>query len=783
MVGGQIYVQRYFSRSIFKNGPALTRTSGPSARHRGLLNDWQQFSDSNASLPYNMPFSMAQAARNTDRHAMAWGSSRLREQGITFVSAGNLRQEEIDAAAEETMEDKKEDVSLLPMESMPLPDRTKVIDRSGHNLYDELLPKGLPAKPVVQSPSPRRESISSQSSEEILFAGRRYLTPKSATKLTPATSKPATPAPGKQSERSALPSGTHLATPEITAQDSSSSGLERYNNILSSDQARGADHRGRARQRRKDSEEALVEDYIANMTFDDDTDYNVAENARSVKTGRRTEHFRFCDGATESKVNLKPQAPYQAAKKTTSIDQAIDWDSAGLEDFDDFSTTDEEVVEVSQVLRFRTRPSGPQYLVASLDKAVAEPRWVLHNQLTSASAVNGIRIFEEVQARKIQETTAGSEDSELDAEEDDLMDEIESEEEENDRILKHTSRMTDEQVARALAKQEELGLGGDELLLLDGHVDDYDEDMEKDYEFANGEAFIPFSSKKHLSHHTTSKRNRRQRDHFPSASTLADALDQDPYGAFDILDFDRPSLKSKKKGRKSDLPFELGVQDPELAERLRSTWEKDRNKKAARKLERQLERDEALLEASERNEPAAIRAEIRQFLVRDVDTLELAPMDSSQRAAMHRLAKSFKLTSRSQGKDGHGPGRYTVLTKGPHTPRFTLDTIWEVDALLESRKFFPKGVFGSFRPATIPKTRTPGSARARRGGGGTMSGATYINGDVVGASAPEIGVENKGRAMLERMGWEMGRGLGAIGNEGSADVIKHVVKTTKAGLG
>ena len=63
-----------------------------------------------------------------------------------------------------------------------------------------------------------------------------------------------------------------------------------------------------------------------------------------------------------------------------------------------------------------------------------------------------------------------------------------------------------------------------------------------------------------------------------------------------------------------------------------------------------------------------------------------------------------------------------------------------------------------------------------------MSGATYMNGDIVGASAPEIGAENKGRAMLERMGWK-GEGLGAIGNKGMVDPIKHVVKTTKAGLG
>jgi hypothetical protein len=720
---------------------------------------------------------MAQVARNTERHALAWGSSRLREQRIAFVSAGTLKQEEIEAAAKEDTENKR-NTDALPAETLPLSQPTPAVKVSPLTDTPPVVQTDSAGGLSAQASLPRRESVSSQSSEEILFAGRQNLTPNSAL-----TSKPATPAPRTKPEDTDLSVAAYVATLEITTRDSSSSGLEKFKNILSPPPKQGTDRRSRARQRQKDDEEALVNDYIANMTFDDESDEKVTENARSVKSGKRTQHFRFFDGATESKVNLQFDSSRKPVMKSSKTEQAIDWDSADLEDFDGFSTTDEEVVEVSQVLRFRARPSGPQYLVNSVGKGTSEPRWVLHDKLTSASASEEIRIFDEMQLMKIQIDTPDSEDSDSGAEDDDLIDEIASEEEENDRILKHSSRMTDEQIARALAKQEELGLGGDELLLLDGNVDDYDDDavIEGD-EFALGGGFIPFSSKKHLSNRTTSKRNKRQRDHFPSASAFADALDQDPYGAFDVMDFDRPSLKPKKKGRKSDLPFELGVEDQELAVRLRSTWENDREKKAARKREKQLAREDALLDASERNQPAAIRAEIRKFMVQDIDTLELAPMDAGQRAAMHRLAKSLGLISKSQGKDGHGSGRYTILTKGPKTPFFNIDTIWEIDALLESRKFFPKGVFGGFGIARTSKTKVTGSARVRRGGGGTLSGATYMNGDIVGASAPEISAENKGRAMLERMGWK-GEGLGAIGNKGMVDPIQHVVKTTKAGLG
>jgi hypothetical protein len=58
-----------------------------------------------------------------------------------------------------------------------------------------------------------------------------------------------------------------------------------------------------------------------------------------------------------------------------------------------------------------------------------------------------------------------------------------------------------------------------------------------------------------------------------------------------------------------------------------------------------------------------------------------------------------------------------------------------------------------------------------------------MDGDVVGASAPEIGVENRGRAMLEKMGWSTGTALGATNNKGILLPVAHVVKNSKAGLG
>jgi hypothetical protein len=54
-------------------------------------------------------------------------------------------------------------------------------------------------------------------------------------------------------------------------------------------------------------------------------------------------------------------------------------------------------------------------------------------------------------------------------------------------------------------------------------------------------------------------------------------------------------------------------------------------------------------------------------------------------------------------------------------------------------------------------------------------------GSVVGGSTKPIGSENRGRAMMEKMGWSRGTGLGKE-KGGILEPITHVVKNTKAGL-
>lgn len=80
---------------------------------------------------------------------------------------------------------------------------------------------------------------------------------------------------------------------------------------------------------------------------------------------------------------------------------------------------------------------------------------------------------------------------------------------------------------------------------------------------------------------------------FPSASAFADALEADPYFGFDIMDFERPSLRNKPKGKHA-IP-ELELSDSEFEIELQQAWQNDRTKKKLRKKEREELRAQGML--------------------------------------------------------------------------------------------------------------------------------------------------------------------------------------------
>ncbi|EGD86376.1 hypothetical protein H113_07372 [Trichophyton rubrum MR1459] len=258
-----------------------------------------------------------------------------------------------------------------------------------------------------------------------------------------------------------------------------------------------------------------------------------------------------------------------------------------------------------------------------------------------------------------------------------------------------------------------------------------------------------------------------------SASKLADMFEEDPYGAFDIMDYNRTSLMGKKaRGKMPD--FDLS--DSELESNIHASWENDRRKKKAKKLEREELRAQGLLGKSGKarprgNTPDDIRDEIRSFMMSRTQTLQLPPMAKKDRKVVHEMANALSLKSISRGK---GYDRFPILTKTRGTPTFHPDEVHELEALFSRRKIT--------RYSDKRRAGPSGGARSGRARGETRA-ASYMDGDVVGASAPEIGADNRGRAMLEKMGWNTGMSLGAADNKGILQPVIHIVKTSKAGLG
>ncbi|KAJ5118522.1 hypothetical protein N7448_010229 [Penicillium atrosanguineum] len=314
----------------------------------------------------------------------------------------------------------------------------------------------------------------------------------------------------------------------------------------------------------------------------------------------------------------------------------------------------------------------------------------------------------------------------------------------------------------------------DDLAGLDS--DDSDLDME------DGDIDTELLEELAIRYSTQRTKGSRQGNHgFASASAFADALEADPYYGFDIMDFNRPSLQKKGKG-KTPPALDLMLSDSDLEFNLHEAWQTDRKKKSAKKKEREELRSQGLLGRDPGDADLKIKyskgmdleeliTEMRTFLLSSKTSLSLPPMTKNHRKTIHELANTLNLKSQSRG---NGPARFPILVKTQRTPTYTRKTISRVDNLLSGRKL-NRRLFHSWGSDGSKPTKS------KRGAvGGAVS---YMEGDVVGASAPEIGVENRGRAMLEKMGWSSGTALGASNNKGILQPVAQVVKNSRAGLG
>ncbi|KAK4694908.1 hypothetical protein P7C71_g2748, partial [Lecanoromycetidae sp. Uapishka_2] len=576
---------------------------------------------------------------------------------------------------------------------------------------------GLPQPRIRRSPS----STPSDSSEEIIvFAGRRGAQDRvgGGQNLTKVPEKRVrhestdTQVPAKKLGSVVIDDPLDRTSREATSKHGGSSedhlsttkeGNGHPRGVLNGQQGARKRKTQREKSRRASAklreEDEIFADYIANIEDIDD----LGGSAKDPLFNKRD-----LGGSDTAEWQDEEESSVFEEEVDAAINAAEHWDSADLQDFDELSTSEEAPNVIAQILHVRERSSGVQYLVVGEGFTIDDARWLPRSALSMPGISEMIQEFEEEHA-DFQQLLGDSDDSDEALTKDeqvarDLQEQVDDMEDERDLEERRLARMTDEQIARLLAKQEELGLGSDSLMLFNAAT--FDDDEKEEVPQFDG---------------TTTT--------IPTAFTAV--LDQDPYNGFDVMDHERPSLRKTPKGRRGKLPIELS--DSELEQTLNLAWENDRSKKKVRKQEREVLRAQGL------------------------------------------LGKNGKLDMKAKYSEGGGVSRFPVLYKTSKTTQYDEEALNALDAKLFSKRFLPRLDKGR------KKTTVSGKAR---GGGFASAGVSYRDGEIVGATAPELGQENRGRAMLEKMGWSTGKALGALNNDrGIVQPVSQVVKTTKAGLG
>ncbi|CAG9991358.1 unnamed protein product [Clonostachys byssicola] len=273
-----------------------------------------------------------------------------------------------------------------------------------------------------------------------------------------------------------------------------------------------------------------------------------------------------------------------------------------------------------------------------------------------------------------------------------------------------------------------------------------------------------------------------------SSSSDSDESDTGPFRTTDAddldmyMDWERPSLlaQSKRRKKKSALGrINYTGSDPEIEQRLQLAWNSDRLKKAERKKQREELRALGQL-GKKTTSPGDLRVkypdgmtidqiteELKGFLLDSEPTLTFPPMDTHGRKVLHELANKFNIKSKSTGKSDQ---RRTTLYRNNRTLPFTEPKFDQAVGRIH-RKYFPRL---DTKGKRAPRTQANKSGHAA---------ASYHEGEIVGAAAPELGSENRGRAMLEKMGWSSGTALGAMHNKGILQPVAQTMKKGKAGLG
>jgi hypothetical protein len=384
--------------------------------------------------------------------------------------------------------------------------------------------------------------------------------------------------------RQSSPEAIIVVEEEVPLQDHFERGSHRNTSQLSRKRNRlSKREREEDRRRRKEREDdAMIADYVANMAQEEPEDETFDQNPF-------VDQFRVRELGWGEAQGTRDTTEQSLFEHITDTQGESGWNTEDIQDFNGISTSDGEVEETDRILSKRERKCGVQYLVIYSGQIIDDARWVKSAKLSSSNQLRMIAEFEAeeklledvIREHERMAESSNSSDEDLD---DDMEDDSDDGDHEELLLQKAMEQMSDEQMARLLAKQEELGMGSNELLLFDAEMD---EDEEDDMYFETS-AFSRSAKRGPVMMGSKKPGAKRPRGEFPPATALADA-----YDGFDVMDFERPSLKKKPKGRKGKLPIDIS--DSELEASMEIAYENDRVKKRERKQEREELRAQGLL--------------------------------------------------------------------------------------------------------------------------------------------------------------------------------------------
>ncbi|KAI5806186.1 hypothetical protein EDC01DRAFT_638985 [Geopyxis carbonaria] len=762
---------------------------GGRGRGRGAARAGRGGGGPNFVAEHARPLTMWDEARNTDRHAGDRNAAtRLRDVKMSFVAAGTLDPQDLLKPTEPPPEPLELSDPINPLAQSPTNQSSndpEELDAEIPTLVEQIDLGAEESMEIEQSPDAENEvpqdafvfdfmgdasqvptnqkpvripsrsaSVSSSASERIVFVPRnkksgRDFEKKSQTAKSKAplkTRKPEEIKPPKNEERRAEPvveakvvttaktviqvdePFTHRSRPHVLEYAEEKVKIEtiKAKEIEEPDSfiSLKPNSKKQSRANKKTNGDQAMDDYIKNM------EEHGAENMKNLLRDLGVDDMLMSDETDSDDASADSDA---IRDMKNELFEDVD-DIEGLIDADDDANTDDGMGPFESVHRKRERPSGIQYLVKSKSSDVAV--WVLAALMDSSMD------------QKIEEFEA------MIAADSDESDEDEEGEEDPDAIM-----------ARLMQEQE----------FAKFPLDDY-ESFSRSLKFQ--------TPKRRRSKYPDELTPNASKGYFPSATKTADK-----YEEFDLMDWERPSISSSKRKKGKGKLSLLDISDDEIRFQLENSWEADRQKKKARKAQREELRAEGKLGAKFNNTgkqdlsakyPQGMTttqaiAEMRSFVLSTETTLSLPPMDKFTRKRIHELGTKLNLKTKSVGK---GNSRFPVLIRTSRTS--LIDNEETIDGILRSR-----GGRSQFLPRMdVGRSGGRGGRFGRGGGGGGASGgAGRGEGEVVGAGAPELADDNRGRRMLEKMGFKAGMTLGVEGRIGISEPITAVVKRSRAGLG